>query len=360
MPVVSPHLTSSTELQKIKRQDLTISMIDPLISGSLNLFRVTPRVITDCANLPPLHLGPASFGGSDLMIEARCTKPLTGEDLKVFQMLVSVAAVQRLRVIARDKVPYSHDERELLEAMHGTTDTRFPLHSRVELSLTNMLELLDWKTNQTYRDRLRESINRLSSVELTVHQDGQKEPDRYRLISCRHDLGASHKYRRTHVLLNPRQSQILNTPRHKPEERLQYVKIHLVESHLLSTNILRILHLRLCQWINPGACRTVSIKKLISYVTPSDSWIDQVETHLRTAGDCRRFQYKATPRQITKALTELERKLGWEVNNERNFTGDRALESTISIARPMDVKHDLPLGTSSRRVYGTSAILPVI
>lgn len=360
MPVVTPHIASTTASSKIKRQDLTISMLDPLISGSLNLFRLTPRVIRDCSSLPPLHLGPVSFGASGLMIEAICGKPLAGEDLEVLQMLVSVAAVQQLRVIARDKVPYSDDELELLEAMHGTTHTRFPVHNRVELSLTNMLELLAWKTNQTYRNRLRESINRLSSVELTVHRDAQQDPDRYKLISCKHDLGISHKYRKTQILLNPRQSQILNTPRHKLEERLQYVKIHLTESHLLNTNILRILHLRLCQWIDPGACRKVSVEKLINYVTPEDSWIDQAETHLRAAGDNRRLQYKVTPRQIIKALNELERKLGWEVSNERICTGNKALESTISIARPSDVKLELPLGTSSRRVYCTSALLPAI
>jgi len=360
MPVVTPHIASTTASSKIKRQDLTISMLDPLISGSLNLFRLTPRVIRDCSTLPPLHLGPVSFGASGLMIEAICGKPLAGEDLEVLQMLVSVAAVQQLRVIARDKVPYSDDELELLEAMHGTTYTSFPVHNRVELSLTNMLELLAWKTNQTYRNRLRESINRLSSVELTVHRDAQQDPDRYKLISCKHDLGISHKYRKTQILLNPRQSRILNTPRHKSDERAQYVKVHLAESRLLNTDILRILHLRLCQWIDPGASRTVSIEKLISYVTPEDDWLDQAAAHLRTTGDSPRLQYRATPRRIIEALNELERKLGWEVSNEHTHMGDKALKSTIAIARPKDAQYESSLGTSSHRVYGTSALLPAI
>lgn len=357
MPVLTPHLVSRKKSKDISRGDLTIAMLDPLISGGLNLFRVLPRAVTNCPSPPQMKLGPFAFGRSGLVVSAICPRPLTGSDLQVLQMLVSAAAVLRLKVVTDGTKPYLDDDRELLEAMHGTSQTRFPLHSKLELSLTTMLDLLGWANNHTYREKLRESLEALSSVELIIKDETNQAQDRYKLMSHKHNTGPSHKYRRTKILLNPRQSQILYSGQADSEEREQYVKIHLKETSLLTNQIQRILHLRLCQWIDPGKERSVSFEKLISYVTPEDDWVKELSDHLAGMGRKQKLHYKLATSQITDALSFFETKLGWKMRNDKSYEGDNALKSTVSIVRTNDAIVELDCGTSTRRLYGTSALI---
>ncbi len=357
MPILTPHLVSRKKSKDIVRSDLTIAMLDPLLSGGLNLFRALPKAVTKYPNLPIVTLGPFAFGKSGLVVSATCPRPLTGADLQVLQMLVSAGAVQRLKVVAGGARSYLEDDRELLEAMHGASHTRFPLHSKVELSLTNMLDLLAWANNHAYREKLRESLEALSSVEVIIDDNTKKEQDRYKLISHKHDLGPSHKYRKTKILLNPRQTQILYSGQPSSEEREQYVKIHLKETNLLTNQIQRILHLRLCQWIDPGKERSVSFERLISYVTPDDDWMNEVRNHLTALGIKQKFNYELTASQISDALGSIEVNLGWKMRNEKQYNGENALKSTVIIARTSDAAIELDCGTSTRRLYGTSALM---
>ena len=78
----------------------------------------------------------------------------------------------------------------------------------------------------------------------------------------------------------------------------RYVRIDMTEVRRLSGSITRLLHQRLCAWVDVGQSRTVQLDTLVAYVFPEEA---SMATHRKRQS------------RVRKALDELA-ELGWSIS----------------------------------------------
>lgn len=103
---------------------------------------------------------------------------------------------------------------------------------------------------------IRRSIERLAQVSVCA-SDGQKKQG-YRLIACDISSGS------LHVALSPGISQAITN-------RGRHARIELGEVRGLKSDPARLVHHRLCGWIDQGKSQKVSLDTLCSYVRPDEA-----------------------------------------------------------------------------------------
>lgn len=337
MPVSDPTLALPSRTRLIQPADLEIAMLDPLLVNLPGLFRTVPSVAYKRTGLPPLELGPYVFGESGLSISATCPAPLCGDDAQVLQTLACLAALQRAKVEHTSDKPHLPLHQKLLDQMHAGAKTRWLAHRLVSCSLSHMLKLLDWPVSGTYRARLLASLNRLSAVTITVLGDrpnaGKNVTDgSYQLLSHDAGNGSANNSRMVHVLLNPRQSRVIAGGKSKLTGQVPYVEISMQESRALPRNDqVRLIHQRLCAWINHDTKRVVTFGTVLKYAYSDDKWSAALPSHRRIS-PARSLKHRLTT--VTKALNALEAALhGWSVQ-ERNPLALHGRKREMIITRP--------------------------
>lgn len=214
-----------------------------------------------------------------LTVELHNSCVLNGLDLAVLQALVALAAAGNT-LDASDQEELDETERVLVDALDApgaevpeviqaagtpaapvTGDVQ-----HIEFSNTALLELIGWPVCGENRALVQDCLKRLATCVLIVYPTATpKDWQRFHLLSSINTRIQSDKWSRTHVALNPRLSQIvLGT-------EARHTRIALDETRKLGKDqAARILHQRLCSWINEGAVRPVSFSTLVEYLYPDD------------------------------------------------------------------------------------------
>lgn len=214
-------------------------------------------------------------------IEFSGPEPLGVNDLRVLQGLVALAGVNDKVLESNPKTEQGKQIRELLEfkwdAINqnaAVVDGSYYLLAR-EIGYANARDTL----------MIRKCVERLWKVSIIVQMGSRRMG--FRLLS---QYASDELNGDLHVVLNPLLAQAAIGGG-------RYVYIDLNEVRALRTDPARLLHQRLCAWINPGKFGRVDIRTLSAYV-----WADH------NSGSVIRKRHE----RIRKALKELQT-LSWDV-----------------------------------------------
>lgn len=97
--------------------------------------------------------------------------------------------------------------------------------------------------------------------------------------------------------------------------RRPYTRIEMAEVRALQTDPARLIHQRLCGWIDPGKAGRVELDTLSGYVWPDDANAEAMKKRRQKA---------------RKALAELAA-VGWKVSNMRKEVGNREAEARSNV-----------------------------
>lgn len=217
-------------------------------------------------------------------------EPLGADDLRVLQGLVAMAATSGKdgRGIVLSQEPKTDEGRQLrlwLELKWDALEKDALVAKGSFGQLARELGYADEGGSQF--KTIRESIERLWAVSVIVERDGRRQG--FRILS---DYASDEQECKLFVALNPRLAEAVMGER-------PHTRIDMAEVRALQTDPARLMHQRLCGWIDPGKSGRVEIDTLCSYV-----WPDQASNP----------NTLKTRRQVArKALAELAA-VGWTVS----------------------------------------------
>lgn len=242
--------------------------------------------------------------GSGEIIEFSGPEPLGDDDLRVLQGLIALAGPQGEILAPNTESSDGLSIRQMLELRWGAINEKSLVVKGSYRSLAREIGYADIENYPTIRD----SIERLWKVSVIVEKDGKRMG--FRLLA---DYASDDPRGQLYVALNPRlASAVLGDIRH--------TRIDMNEVRAIQLGGTRLLHQRLCAWIDPGKNRKVGVDALCSYV-----WPDEVD---ETAMRQRRSRLKPL-------LAELS-KIGWVVTPQE--------KGKFSIKRPSLARsNDIPL-----------------
>lgn len=288
---------------------------DPVLCSLSGLFRVVSERLRDQVRVS-LQLK-ATHG--KLTVELHNSSLLNGLDLAVLQALVALAAVgDTIEPSADDALTI--DERSLVTGLVAPAENGYaqqPIAGDVQhinFSNTALLELIGWPVCGENRTLVQACLQRLATCVLLVYPtESPKSWQRFHLLSAISTHTNSDKWSRTHVALNPRLSQIvLGT-------EARYTRIALDETRKLGKDqAARILHQRLCSWINEGTVQPVSYGTLVGYLYPDDTESATLYARLQALNPKQEKQSKEKNkilrvREMQKAMNALAELPGWDV-----------------------------------------------
>lgn len=257
-----------TATSVVTKEDIPFARHDPALCSLPGLFRVVSddlRTATRVALRLRADHGP-------LTIELHNSTLLNGLDLAVLQALVALA-VTGDTIAPAEKDFLTNDERELVKGLEAPATYDYKRQRIVEevqhlhFSNSALLELIGWSVCRDNRALVQACLQRLATCVMIVYpKDNPKMWQRFHLLSTINTRADTDRWSRTHVALNPRLSQIVlgNARRH--------TRIALDETRQLGKHqAARILHQRLCAWIDEGATRSVTYATLVGYLYPNDA-----------------------------------------------------------------------------------------
>lgn len=216
-------------------------------------------------------------------------EPLGVDDLRVLQGLVAMAAISgeggRGILLSPDpKTGEGQEARLLLELKWDAIgkDALVAKGSFRQLAL----ELGYAEDGGSQLKTIRESIERLWAVSVIVERAGRRQG--FRILS---DYASDERDGRLFVALNPRLAEAVMGER-------PYARIDMDEVRALRTDPARLIHQRLCGWVDAGKSGRVELCTLCGYVWPDAASSDDA---IR--------QRRATARKALKELAVL----GWAV-----------------------------------------------
>ncbi len=216
-------------------------------------------------------------------------EPLGADDLRVLQGLVAMAATSGkdgLGIILSQE-PKTDEGRQLrlwLELKWDALEKDALVAKGSFGQLARELGYADEGGSQF--KTIRESIERLWAVSVIVERDGRRQG--FRILS---DYASDEQECKLFVALNPRLAEAVMGER-------PHTRIDMAEVRALQTDPARLMHQRLCGWIDPGKSGRVEIDTLCSYIWPDQASTEAMKKRRQTA---------------RKALAELAA-LGWKVS----------------------------------------------
>ncbi|TDQ37362.1 replication protein C, IncQ-type [Tepidicella xavieri] len=216
-------------------------------------------------------------------------EPLGADDLRVLQGLVAMAATSGKdgRGIILSQEPKTDEGRQLrlwLELKWDALEKDALVAKGSFGQLARELGYADEGGSQF--KTIRESIERLWAVSVIVERDGRRQG--FRILS---DYASDEQECKLFVALNPRLAEAVMGER-------PHTRIDMAEVRALQTDPARLMHQRLCGWIDPGKSGRVEIDTLCSYIWPDQASTEAMKKRRQTA---------------RKALAELAA-LGWKVS----------------------------------------------
>lgn len=228
-------------------------------------------------------------------------EPLGVDDMRILQGLVALAGPGGLILTADPKSDMARQLRMFL-------DTKFDAESQdgvvVRARMTKLLAEIGLTDTGDNIKSLRASLLRMSNVTVLVTK-GTRQAS-FHLLSYDFDEADG----RLFVALNPRITEAVLG-------RRSYARIELSEVRQLGTDPARLVHQRLCGWIDPGKSGRAELDTLCGYVWPDPANMEAM---------------KKRRQAIRRALTELEA-VGWTVNEY--------VRTKFSISRPDAGEHEI-------------------
>jgi hypothetical protein len=209
-------------------------------------------------------------------------EPLGAEDLRVLQGLIAMAGESALLLRGNTESKTGKQLRMKLELKWEAINETAMV---AEGSLYQLAKELGYAEDGGSQLKIiRDCIERLWAVSVIVDRDGKREG--YRILA---DYSSDEKESTVYVALNPKLAEaIIGTSPH--------ARIEMAEVRALKTDPARLIHQRLCGWIDPGKSGKVALDTLCDYV-----WV---------GGTANASTLKSRRQRVQKALVEIT-SLGW-------------------------------------------------
>ena len=189
--------------------------------------------------------------GQGQRVEFSGPEPLGADDLRVLQGLVAFAGLEGKILSSTPKSAAGIALRNLLEPRWQASSEDAVV---VESSYRRLAREIGYSKIDA-SDSIKKCIERLWKVSVIV-QDPAGSRRGFRLLA---DYCSDESSQGVHVALNPMiAGAILGESRH--------VRISMAEIRALRSEASRLLHQRLCAWINPGTARKIELKTLCGYI----------------------------------------------------------------------------------------------
>lgn len=262
------------------KHDLTHVRHDPAHCLAPGLFRSLKR-----GERKKLKLDVAYEFGDGKRIEFSGPEPLGADDLRILQGLVAMAGPSGLVLSSEPKTEAGRQLRLFLEPKWEAVEQDALVIKGSYRALAREIGYAEDGGSQF--KAIRECIERLWKVSI-IAQIGKKRQG-FRLLS---EYASDEQDGKLYVALNPLIAQAVMGGG-------QHVRIDMHEVRALKTDPARLIHQRLCGWIDPGKSGRVELDTLCGYV-----WPDEINDNAmkRRRGIAR------------KALAELEALHGWTVS----------------------------------------------
>lgn len=217
-------------------------------------------------------------------------EPLGADDLRVLQGLVAMAAVsgEQGRGIMLRPETYSEAGQQLrlcLDMKWEALEMDAMVAKGSYRQLAKELGYADADGGSRFKS-IRASIERLWAVSVIVERGGKRQG--FRILS---DYASNEETGKLFVALNPRLAEAIVGDR-------RHTRIDMAEVRALKSDPARLIHQRLCGWIDLGKEGKIEADNLARYIWPEDASLAAMR------------QRRAT---VKKAMAELSA-VGWTVN----------------------------------------------
>lgn len=219
--------------------------------------------------------------GKGERLEFKAAEPLGAPELRVLQGLIAMAGPEGLLLSPEPKTESGQQLRLLLETKFDAVQVNALVAKGSFRSLSKAIGYADIENTKG----IQESIERLWGVSVIAQKGGKRMG--FRLLASYESDEAEG---RLHVALNPRIAQAIMG-------EAQHCRISLHEVRALKTDPARLIHQRLCGWIDMGKSGKTTIETLCGYV-----WMDEANPEAM----------KKRKQAARKAIAEIEG-LGWTV-----------------------------------------------
>lgn len=269
-------MATEKKVANVTKHELTHARHDPGHCLAPGLFKSLKK-----GDYKKLKLDVAYEFGKGERLEFKAAEPLGVSELRVLQGLVAMAGPGGLLLSPEPKTEAGQQLRLLLETKFDAVQSNALV---AKGSYRALAKAIGYNLENT--KGIQDSIERLWGVSIIAQKkNGQRRG--FRLLSTYESDLAEGKL---HVALNPRIAEAIMG-------ETQHCRIDLAETRLLKIDAARLIHQRLCGWIDTGKSGKVTLETLVGY-----SWVDEADYEATK-------KRKATTR---KALKELE-ELGWTV-----------------------------------------------
>jgi Replication protein C (RepC) len=209
-------------------------------------------------------------------------EPLGADDLRLLQGLIALGGPNGIILTTEPSADMPKQLRLLLEPrLDAVHQNGLAVHTR----LGTLMAEIGYEESGDKRQQIVESLRRISNVTVIAHK-GTREAS-YKILSYAFDEEDG----RLFVALNPRLTEAIigSAP---------YTRIEMSEVRALKSDPTRLMHQRLCGWIDQGKTGNTEIETLCSYVWPEPAKTPSTERWRR--------------HEIKKAIIELSA-IGWEI-----------------------------------------------
>jgi len=259
------------------KHDLSHARHDPAHCLAPGLFRALKRGERKHSKLDVIY-----DYGDGKRIEFSGPEPLGADDLRILQGLVAMAGPSGLVLEPEPETPGGQQLRLFLEPKWEAVKADAMV---VKGSYRALAREVGYQEGGDQFRAIRECIERLWKVSI-IAQNGRKRQG-FRLLS---EYASDDAEGRLYVALNPLIAQAVMGGG-------QHVRISMDEVRALESEAARLLHQRLCGWIDPGKTGKASIDTLCGYVWPLEASPSAMRKRRQ---------------RVREALPELEA-LGWSV-----------------------------------------------
>jgi len=264
----------------VGKHDLTHARHDPAHCLAPGLFRSLKRGERKRGKLDVVY-----DYGDGKRIEFSGPEPLGVDDLRILQGLVAMGGPAGLVLSPEPRTEAGRQLRLFLEPKWEAVQQDAMVVKGSYRALAREVGYANIDDTRPVRD----CIERLWKVSI-IAQIGRKRQG-FRLLS---EYASDEQDGKLYVALNPLIARAIMGGPH-----VQHIRINMAEVRALQTDPARLIHQRLCGWIDPGKSRQVDLDTLCGYVWPDET------TNLNTI--------KKRRQTARRALTELAA-VGWRVS----------------------------------------------
>lgn len=257
--------------------DLTHARHDPAHCLAPGLFRSLKR-----GDRKKLKLDVTYHYGKDDQIRFIGFEPLGADDMRLLQGLIAFCGPKGIILRSEPKTDMGKQLRTFLEPKWDAIEKDALV---VRESIGKLLTEIGLTDGGDNIDGIKSSLLRMSNVTVQVIRGTQQSS--FHLMSYAFDEADGKLF----VALNPRIAEAIMG-------RRSHTHIEMSEVRALDTDPARLIHQRLCGWIDPGKFGRVEIETLCSYVWPNET------TNANTM--------KTRKQTINRALAELAT-VGWSI-----------------------------------------------